>query len=404
MGGKAGVLLVGINGYGMTYLRPLLEKRTATPARICGVADPYAGRSEFLPMLKGAGVPVFDAMEDFYAGHSADLAIISSPIAHHCPQTVAALSNGSGVLCEKPLGATVQEGRRMLEARGDRWLGIGYQWSFSPEIQALKKDILAGDFGAPVRLRTMVLWPRARSYYGRAPWAGRIKDDAGNWVLDSPVNNATAHYLHNMLYVLGDAVDTSAQPSEVTAELYRANDIENYDTGAIRVRTASGVEIMHLATHATRTPAGPVFEYEFEGAAVSYGEHGGQLRATMSGGETRDYGNPNNHVLTKLEDALAAAVEFLPPKCGVEAALPQTVCMNAAQESAPGVTGFPEELIVRGDPAAGGEAVTWVKGLGETLQQCYGEWKLPSETGAAWAAAGRTIDTASYTEYPGRQA
>jgi len=32
-------------------------------------------------------------------------------------------------------------------------------------------------------------------------------------VLDSPVNNATAHYLHNMFYVLGHATDASAMPA-----------------------------------------------------------------------------------------------------------------------------------------------------------------------------------------------
>ena len=41
-----------------------------------------------------------------------------------------------------------------------------------------------------------------------------------------------------MLYVLGKTPDTSAQPHSVTAELYRANPIENYDTAAIRCTTA----------------------------------------------------------------------------------------------------------------------------------------------------------------------
>ncbi len=43
----------------------------------------------------------------------------------------------------------------------------------------------------------------------------------GRLVLDSPVNNACSHYLHNMFYVLGDRLDRSDQPKWVTAELYR---------------------------------------------------------------------------------------------------------------------------------------------------------------------------------------
>ncbi len=102
---------------------------------------------------------------------------------------------------------------------------------------------MEGVFGRAVRLKTITLWPRTHSHYARSRWAGRIKDDHGSWVLDSPVNNATAHYLHNMLYLLGKTTNSSARPASVEAELYRANNIENYDTGALRIKTEEGAEI-----------------------------------------------------------------------------------------------------------------------------------------------------------------
>ena len=49
----------------------------------------------------------------------------------------------------------------------------------------------------------MVSFPRPLSYFKRNDWAGHLRTPAGEDVLDSPLNNATAHYLHNMLYVLG---------------------------------------------------------------------------------------------------------------------------------------------------------------------------------------------------------
>src|SRR5918992_777122 len=101
----------------------------------------------------------------------------------------------------------------MIRARdaAGRQVSIGYQWSFCPAIQ---------------RLASMVLWPRDETYYLRNKWAGRLFTGQGHPVFDSPVNNACAHYLHNMFYVLGDRTDTSAVPARVTAELYRANSIE----------------------------------------------------------------------------------------------------------------------------------------------------------------------------------
>src|SRR5690606_34582742 len=109
----------------------------------------------------------------------------------------------------------------------------------------------SGAFGKPKRLRTIVLWPRSDRYYARG-WAGKLRDQAGNLVMDSVANNATAHYIHNMFYVLGRATDESARPARVTAELYRANRIENYDTAAMRVHTEDGVELLYFGSHAVR--------------------------------------------------------------------------------------------------------------------------------------------------------
>jgi hypothetical protein len=61
---------------------------------------------------------------------------------------------------------------------------------------------------------------------------------AGLGIFDSPANNATAHFLHNMFYLLGATRETSAAPAVVQAELYRANAIENFDTAAIRFAAA----------------------------------------------------------------------------------------------------------------------------------------------------------------------
>jgi len=84
----------------------------------------------------------------------------------------------------------------------------------------LKRDLLDGRYGRPLRLATLCAWPRDRAYYRRNSWAGRLRDgDSGAWVLDSPANNAMAHFLHNALFLLGPAMTHSALPAAVTAEL-----------------------------------------------------------------------------------------------------------------------------------------------------------------------------------------
>jgi len=48
-------------------------------------------------------------------------------------------------------------------------------------------------------MKTLCFWQRDENYYRRSGWAGKIKDKKGNWILDSPANNAMAHFLRRFL-------------------------------------------------------------------------------------------------------------------------------------------------------------------------------------------------------------
>ncbi len=395
------IVLVGVGGYGTTYVNALFRTPDPPAFTVAGVVDPFAQRSPAAEALGKREIPFFANLDAFYRERSAELAVISSPIHLHTPQTCQALSRGSAVLCEKPLGATVQEVRAMIEAR-DRaglFVGIGYQWSFSPAIQALKQDILAGRLGRPVRLRTLVLWPRDEAYYRRNTWAGALRDPEGAWILDSPVNNATAHYLHNMFYVLGKAPDRSAMPVEVEAELYRANAIDNYDTGTVRARTEEGTEILFYASHAVSASRGPEFVYEFDAGTVRFPDADGGIVARLADGTTRNYGNPNAESATKLWDAIAAVRQKKNILCGPEAAGAQTLCMNGMQESAGAITRFPADMV-RCNTADPGKKITYAEGLGTVLVRAFEGGLLPNELGVPWAVAGQRLDLHHYETFP----
>lgn len=389
---QTSVVLVGLGGYGGVYVSALLDG-APEGVRIAGAVDPAPERCERLAELQARGVPLFASLEEFYAaGLTAELAAIASPIHYHCPLTCLALEHGSHVLCEKPLAATPAQAEEMRRARdrAGKAVAIGYQWSFSPAIHALKADIAAGRLGKPLRLRCLVLWPRDEAYYCRSSWAGALEDAGGRPVLDSPVNNAAAHYLHNMLYVLGERPDRSAWPAEVTAELYRANAITNYDTAALRCRTAAGTEVFFVTSHAVRRVRGPEFRYEFEDAVVTYADSDRRMAARFRDGSVKEYGSPAaDPDARKLWETLAAIREGRPVACGIEAAAAHTACVFAAQHSAE-ISPFPPALVhVEGEP---GKRKTWVAGLDDAFIRCYEELRLPAELGIAWAAAGRRVE------------
>lgn len=402
MSEQVSIVLVGIGGYGNTYVSALLQSEDKS-WRLAGVIDPLASKAPNYAALQELKLPFYATMEEFYAENSADLAVIASPIQFHCAQTCAALEHGSNVLCEKPISAVIQEVEQMIAARdrANRFVAIGYQWSFHPVTQALKADVLAGLFGRPIRLRTMALWPRTDKYYGRNNWAGALQSPKGDWILDSPVNNACAHYLHNMLYVIGSAVDRSAAPATIQAELYRANPITNYDTAALRVMTTCGAEILFYTTHAVSRSLGPEYIFEFEKGTVTYEYKTRIVRATFRDGSSKEYGCPDSHYTTKLWDAIAACRGERQIVCGLEASMMHTLCVNGAQDSVPAVKEFPASWVYKaGVP---GSQVRVMPGLAEQMLAAYKAGKLTSEVQEqSWSQLGDVVPLRNYHHFPSR--
>ena len=395
------VLISAIGGYGHYYLQTLMEQVPPDRATLAGVVDPEARQARAWPWVESRGVPVFDDMAGFYsAGYEADLAVIVSPIQFHVPQSCTALEHGSHVLCDKPLGATVQEAARLIltRDRAGRFVMIGYQWSYSTAIQALKADILAGLFGQPVRFSTLCCWPRHPAYYQRNPWAGRLRDPAtGQWVLDGPANNAMAHFLHNLLYLGGPRVDRSATPQTVQAEAYRAYPIESCDTAACRITADSGLEVLLYASHVTETPIEPCFTLEFESAVVTFGAGERGIIARDASGREKRYGAPDdNPQFKKLFDAIDASRSQAPVVCGPEAAGAQTLALNGMHESIGDIPSFPASIVVA-DHEAGR---VYVPGLADLLGRCYERRCLPVEFGVGWARAGALVNLDGYHSFP----
>ena len=399
------VVMVGVGGYGAWYL-DALDRLTPDRVELTAAVDPFPLRSRAATALAARGVPVFASLEESLGTRSGvELVIIASPIHHHVPQCLSALAHGCHVLCDKPVGPTVQEVGELIRARdaSNRWVRIGYQWSYSDGIQALKRDIRAGRFGAPIRLKTCCLWPRTVSYYRRNDWAGRLRDAAtGRWVLDSPLNNAQAHFLHNLFFLLGSESASSAMPVDVTAEVCRVNGIESYDTVACRARTAEGVELFFYGSHASRDSWGPRFDLEFEEACVRYearaeGDNAGEIVVEAGGGQVGVYPSPDaNDQFLKLAEAVEAVRTPRAVVCGPEAASAQTVCANGVLESVGEIPTVPNDIRRReAEPDR-----YWIDGLDDDFRRCYERALLPSEAGVSWAVTGRTVDLGGYDRFP----
>jgi predicted dehydrogenase len=385
--------LAGISGYGDLYLESLLHDSRANGVQLVGVVDPMPQRCRRLAELHERRIPIHPNLQALFARSPIDLMMIVTPIHLHAPQTCFSLKQGANVLCEKPLAGTMHDALKMVEASraAKGFAAIGYQWSFSAAVQALKREIMSGSFGRPVRMKTIVYFPRALSYFRRNDWVGRIHTADGAGVLDSPVNNATSHFLHNMFYLLGSSRQTSAMPATVQAELYRANEIENYDTAAIRAVTDCGTEILFYTTHCVQDRMGPIMRFEFERAVVEFdAAKSAQFVARFRDGREKSFGQPNLDRHEKIWQSIDSVRSGRPVACDVNAAMAHTSCVMAAQKSAD-ILDFP--LRLRQTIELEGEPMLCVDGLYEALIDCYEQGVLPAATGKCdWARAGSAIE------------
>lgn len=293
MSNKVRILSVGIGGFANIYLQKMLFEES-DKYEIVGGVDVYPEGAKFYPDFQAKNIPIYATMEDFYNEHEADLAIITTPIHLHTKQMLTALKNGSNVMCEKPLSGVSADAEVIEQCAKEngKFVIIGYQWSYSDAILNLKADILAGVYGAPVFLKTMILWPRTKDYFTRGTgWAGKLLAKDGTVINDSVAANATAHYLHNILYVCGKE-GLAAEAKNIKADLIRVNNIENFDNTTITFELEGGAKCLFVAAHSNKVNASPVFEYRFEKAVIKYDETTKQIIAYMNDGTTKEYGSP----------------------------------------------------------------------------------------------------------------
>jgi predicted dehydrogenase len=256
------IALIGVSGYGRIHLQLLRECQARGEVKFAAavVINPRE-EAGTVAELQAHGCVIYDGYEAMLKQERGriDLCMIPTGIHWHARMTVDALYAGANVLVEKPLAATVAdvEAVRRAERATGRFVAVGFQDYYESGTQWLKAQVHAGAIGELQTVRFLGIWPRPRSYYLRNNWAGRLQAD-GRMVLDSPLNNAFAHFGMLALYFAGPGRDEAAAARIVEAELQRAHAIDSFDTAVVRLRTDRGVRIWLGVSHCCR----PQFEPE----------------------------------------------------------------------------------------------------------------------------------------------
>lgn len=388
------VALIGVSGYGGIHLKALQRLHAEGLVRLVAatVINP-AEVPEKCRTLFEMGCRIYEDYGEMLNSEAGrvDLCCIPTGIAWHSSMTIAALEAGCHVLVEKPPAATVREVDEMIRAKNaaGRMVAVGFQYMYNETYLSLKRRVVAGEIGCLREIRVKASWPRSSAYYTRNGWAGRLSSQS-RWILDSPANNALAHFLMAALHLAGPSLLEAANPSRAEAELYRAQAIESFDTISARICTDVGTEILFAATHSSFVREDPVIDLLGQDGAIRWGINDAHLAGPgRRNPPLRSHPSPPDSVSIMFARVLAQIRGWEEEACPLEEARKHTLVISALHEAVP-IHDIPEDCRLSRDEASGTQF--GIRDINGALNRAFDRGELFSELGLPWASAPASLE------------
>jgi predicted dehydrogenase len=185
-------LRIGIVGLGRvaskTHIPVLMSLNNA---EIVAGAEENPERAERVKSLFGLN-RVHGSYEEMYVSNSLDAVYICLPNYLHKDACKKALEHGLHVLCEKPMGISVEEGNEITALAEDRKLVLmpGYKKRYAPNFAKAKKLIESGLLGKVIHVQgtfmtpgPYISWDPKSDWYLDEKWHGVIYD-SGCHIID----------------------------------------------------------------------------------------------------------------------------------------------------------------------------------------------------------------------------
>ena len=148
------IAVVGVGRMGLTHAENLAHRMP--DARLVAVTTSSAERAEAVRRCCGA-VPVYDNLDRLIESEELDAVIISSSTSAHVENVEQCAAAGLHILCEKPLGLTLENCGRAVDAVASAGvkLMMGHTRRFDAGYQEAKRLIESGAIGRPVLYRSI---------------------------------------------------------------------------------------------------------------------------------------------------------------------------------------------------------------------------------------------------------
>lgn len=398
------ICLVGIGGYAARYLKIIhqLEKEKSINLFSIVVRDRKKYAKE-LKEIEDTGVIVSPSFKKMLTYGQNKIDIVALPVAlmDLAPYSMMALEAGYDVIVETPGAITIQDADKLieLEKQTERYLSIGYQFTYSSSISLILNTIESGKLGKVHHVKVMCGWSRDWEYYTKKNWIGQVSLN-GKWILDGPLVNENSHFLNNAMMVL-NAANHGAEIKSLKGELYRANDIESYDVCSLKAEMIDGAQLYFVASHAINTNIEPIMDIQCENGSIKWNFENEKTIIRYKDGHKKIFRERDAEQKYEniFRDAIAASTtRTRRPKSTMEIARSQILVSNLAFESAEGIVTIPQKFLKSGNNKH--RKKTYVKDMEEVLNQAYQNSSLLSEMDIPWAQATAEVSGDSYTHFP----
>ena len=198
------MIRIGLAGTGLMAATMLPALEATSGVQVVAVASHSLQRSRLFGQTYGIA-DAYGSLEPMLEDGSIDAIYVANRTVDHAKTSIAALTAGKAVLCEKPFAVTAQEGENvLLAARESRQLFMEGMWTHMlPSHRRFIALAHSGEFGEPRHLYCDFGYPTDASTLPRlfSPQGGGVLLDRGGYLISlaldllGPVKNVDAALL-----------------------------------------------------------------------------------------------------------------------------------------------------------------------------------------------------------------
>jgi UDP-N-acetyl-2-amino-2-deoxyglucuronate dehydrogenase len=225
--------------------------------KLIAVCDVVAEKANAMAESYGA-IAYTDYAEMLKNETTIDVVAVCSPNGLHSIHSIEALKAGYHVLCEKPMGLTVQECGDMIQAaeRSNKRLFAIKQNRYNPPVAAVKEAIDSGKLGKVMSIQLSCFWNRNTDYYANS-WKGTKDLDGGT------LFTQFSHFVDLLYWLIGDVDEVAAMMGNFAHQ----GIIEFEDTGVVILKFTNGaIGTINYTVNS--------FQKNMEGSLTIFGEKG----------------------------------------------------------------------------------------------------------------------------------